>query len=193
MPPNSVFPHLFHHLDRNWLHSRLISSSKMRATLRYSIALSLLALGCSLSKRHVLKAHAHSTLPSQLRRRHNQESLSSGIGQRYLQASTWETITYDDFETGWGSFAGGGADADRIEGKQLKHIHQGQAALRIRNGSSSSYVSHATNHDVSDYSDLRVSFWFRPRRTERNESFVLEYSSDGGKTWAIVKREALDS
>ena len=29
-------------------------------------------------------------------------------------ASMWTTITFDDFETGWGNFKGGGSDASRV-------------------------------------------------------------------------------
>lgn len=119
-------------------------------------------------------------------------SVSQDIQRHRLQETTWKTITYDDFEKGWGSFIDGGSDAARVYDKQHKHIHQGKAALRIRDNSSSSTVSQRKNNDVTSYSDLRVSFWFIPRGMGVGESFVFEYSSNKGKTWTLVKRWVVD-
>ncbi len=112
--------------------------------------------------------------------------------------SGWIDITYDDFEksptdsTGWGSFArnvGGQSDADRMaRDGQSEYIHQGKAALRLRDNSGiDSSVFHRSDHDVSGYSDLQVLFWFYPRSMGNGDGFFLEYSSNGGSTWSIVK------
>ena len=106
-----------------------------------------------------------------------------------MQGGTWYNIAYDDFEGGWGNFADGGSDADRRNSAgERAYIHQGSAALRIRdNSGSSSSVFHAKNYNVTGYSDLRVDFWFYAISMENGEDFFLEYSSNGGSSWVIVK------
>lgn len=71
---------------------------------------------------------------------------------------------------------------------QKEYIHQGKAALRIRDNSGvDSSVFHRSNHDVSGYSDLQVQFWYFPRSMGNGDGFVLEYSSNGGTTWSVAK------
>ena len=125
----------------------------------------------------------------------NEPSLEPSIepSQKPMGPGTWMNITYDDFENGWGSFTtkGGSRDAARItasNSNQQHYVHQGDAALRIRdNSGTASSVFHARGHDVTGYSNLRVEFWFSPRSIEGSENFVLEYSSDDGSTWTTVK------
>jgi hypothetical protein len=102
----------------------------------------------------------------------------------------WYTITYDNFEFGISdgnsNFQDGGSDA---------HLHKeglftssGIMALRLRDneGTQSSY-SHEENHDVSMYSELRISFSFYMEGYDPNENFFLEYSHDGGITYSILR------
>jgi len=44
------------------------------------------------------------------------------------------------------------------------------------------------DHDVTAFSDLRVQFYYTARSFESVEDFFLEYSTNGGTTWAIVKQ-----
>lgn len=113
-----------------------------------------------------------------------QEMAKGHRDSRHLEGS-WETITYDDFENeNWGSLADGGSDARIVS----KYAHQGSYSLRLRDNSKaqSSAYQHS-DHDVTQYSDLKVSFWFYPYSMETNEDFFLEYSADGGSTWSVVK------
>jgi hypothetical protein len=99
---------------------------------------------------------------------------------------TWTTITYDDFETGWGNFVSGGYDSSLKSSSNFPH--QGISSARIQDDSGdASSILHASSHDVSGYVDLRVSFWFYAVGLSTNEDFFLEYSSDGGSTWQIVE------
>ena len=109
---------------------------------------------------------------------------------------TWERISFDDFENGWGTFAHTGLpegkpDASRItpsNTRQQQYLPRNSAALRIRDNSGvDSSVFQYQDHDVSGYSGLRVSFWYTPRSMERDEGFFLEYSSDGGISWIKLK------
>ena len=109
---------------------------------------------------------------------------------------TWEKISFDDFEDGWGSFArtelpGGKPDASRVtpfNTRQQEYLPRNSAALRIRDNSGiDSSVFQYQDHDVTAYSNLRVSFWYTPRSMEQDEDFFLEYSSDGGSNWIKIK------
>lgn len=71
---------------------------------------------------------------------------------------------------------------------QKQYIHQGEAALRLRDDSGvDSSVFQYQNHDVTGYSDIRISFWFYPRSMGNTDGFFLEYSSDGGASWTVMK------
>ena len=102
----------------------------------------------------------------------------------------WEEITFDDFESGWGSFADGGGDAARRVNQDLDYIHQGVAGIRIRDNSGvASSMYQDSDNNVADYSELRVSFWFKAKSMDNsNEDFFLEYSSNGGSSWSIVEQ-----
>jgi hypothetical protein len=111
--------------------------------------------------------------------------------ERTLQGGTWETITYDNFEVNFGSYTDGGSDADRASGKEAVYAHQGIWSLRLRdNSGSSSSAYHTIGYDVTRYSALRISFWFYLRGMENNEDFFVEYSSNNGNSWTIVKAYA---
>jgi len=114
---------------------------------------------------------------------------SMNPSEQPITTPVWSTITYDDFESGWGSFADGGSDAARIANVDQSYIHQGSAGLRIRDGTGvEASVYQNEDHDVRGYSNLRVSFWFKARSMDNiNERFFLEYSSNGGSDWSIVK------
>jgi hypothetical protein len=109
----------------------------------------------------------------------------------YVPADGWRKITFDDFERDWGEFEDGGSNAERVanNNKDMAYVHQGVAALEIRDGSSgtSSSVYHKDSHDVTPFKNLRVSFWFKARSMENNKNFLIEYSSDGGSKWVAVK------
>ena len=91
---------------------------------------------------------------------------------------TWQTITYDDFEAGWGSYADGGADCSRYTSDT--YAYQGTDALDIQdNSGTSSSFTHTTARNVSAYVDLEVDFYFIGVGMEAGEDFWLQYF-DGG-------------
>jgi len=54
---------------------------------------------------------------------------------------------------------------------------------------SSAYLK--PNHDVTQFSELRVHFWYYPGSMDNsNDDFYLDYSSNGGVSWKTVKRRA---
>lgn len=107
--------------------------------------------------------------------------------------NSWTTITYDDFENGWGSFTIVDSTADvkrqRTNNNQGPYIPEGKFAIRIRdNEDDLSSIFHGIDYDVSDYSKLRVQFSYCARSMEGNEGFFVEYSDDSGATWNFAKR-----
>jgi PKD repeat protein len=103
-------------------------------------------------------------------------TVSSGGG-------SWTTITFDNFETGMGSYTDGGSDMSRYTG--TTHAHQGSAAADIQdNSGTSSSFYHTTTRNVSGYSNQEVNFWFKMVSMETNENFFVEYYN--GSSWQIV-------
>ena len=97
----------------------------------------------------------------------------------------WQTITYDDFESGMGSYTDGGSDMSRYTGST--HAHQPVAAGDIQdNSGAASAFTHTASYDVSGYNTLEVNFWFKMVSMETGEDFWLQYSSNGGSTWQTV-------
>ncbi len=97
--------------------------------------------------------------------------------------STWQVITFDNFETGMGSYTDGGADMSRYTGGT--HAHQGVAAADIQdNTSTASSFYHTATYNVTAYQTLEVDFWFKMVGMETNENFFVQYFN--GSTWQTV-------
>ncbi len=95
----------------------------------------------------------------------------------------WTVITYDDFESGMGSYRDGGKDMKRYSGS---YSHQGSysADIQDNSGTSSSFY-HSSGHDVSGYSDLEVEFWYKPVSMDKpGEDFWVQYWD--GSSWQTV-------
>jgi hypothetical protein len=108
---------------------------------------------------------------------------------RSLQSGTWNTITYDDFEASFGSFGTVASTRDAKRDGRSRYASQGSYSAMIRdNSGEDSSVFQVADNDVTGYSDLRVSFVFYARGLKGDEAFFLDYSSDGGSTWLLVKQ-----
>jgi len=103
----------------------------------------------------------------------------------HLQDGTWENITYDGFEGGWGNFVSGGKDAKIETGTAYAKEGEGSLCISDNDGAKSS-AFHKDDHDVTPCSGLRIQFWFLPRKMDGDEDFFLEYSADGGSTYVTV-------
>jgi len=98
-------------------------------------------------------------------------------------SGTWTTITSDNFESGMGSFKDGGGDMSRYTG--TTHAHQGAAAANIQdNSGTASSFYHTAGKNVSGYSNLEVSFWFKAVSMETGEDFWVQYYT--GSAWVTV-------
>ena len=98
-------------------------------------------------------------------------------------APGWHPIFFSDFESGWQDFNDGGSDAARREGT----AHSGSFSIRIRDNSNGASSMYTNDYDVAQYQALRVEFWFYPVGMETGEDFLLEYSTDGGTSWAVAQ------
>ncbi len=95
----------------------------------------------------------------------------------------WQTITYDDFESGMGSYTDGGSDMSRYTGST--HAHQPVAAADIQdNSGTASSFYHTGSYNVSGFTTLEVNFWFKMVSMESGEDFWLQYFN--GSTWQTV-------
>ncbi len=103
--------------------------------------------------------------------------------------SSWNTISDEDFESGWGIWNDGGSDASLYTGGT--HAHQGSAALNIENNSSSSVVT-TNNLSLASYADLKVDFWFKPVGMDNGHDFWLQVSTDGGSNYTTVQSYVID-
>lgn len=106
--------------------------------------------------------------------------------------SSWQTITYDDFEGGLGSFVDGGSDCRRSS-SDAAYAHQGTYCVRLRDNSSSSVTYQAAGHDVSGFTDLEVEFWYYPRSMDNsNEDFWLQYYTGSGWVTVVSWAQGID-
>jgi hypothetical protein len=96
-------------------------------------------------------------------------------------SAQWERIFFDGFENGFEEFNSGGMEASI----NFKKKYEGLACLRIKDGKSSSRA-YTGEYDVSQYSELKVSFFYRSGGVEDNEGFALEYVAYGGY-WVVAE------
>ena len=101
-------------------------------------------------------------------------------------AGEYTLLSYDDFESGWGSYTSGGGDCLRYTGGT--YAHQGSAAADIQdNSGTASSFYHTTGMDVSTpgYTSIKVEFWFRAQSMDNsNEDFLVQYFD--GNSWHTV-------
>jgi PKD repeat protein len=97
--------------------------------------------------------------------------------------SAWTVITYDDFESGWGSYTDGGSDCALYT--RGTYAWQGSAAADIQdNSGTASSFYHTGSYNVSGYSELEVEFYFVAISMEAGEDFWVQYYD--GSTWRTV-------
>ena len=107
-----------------------------------------------------------------------------------VAGNAWEIITFDDFETGWGSFTrlSNAADATRVEGSI--HCQDNGNCLRIRDDSDeySSVFQQQAYTVFETYSSIRVTFDFKGNGMDNSEDFVLEYWDSSNTIWVVEKQ-----
>jgi PKD repeat protein len=97
--------------------------------------------------------------------------------------TTWTTITFDNFETNFGTYTDGGSDCSRYTGGT--YAYQGVAAADIQDnsGTPSSFYT-TTTRNVSGYQTQQIEFYFRAQSMESGDNFYVEYYN--GTAYQIV-------
>jgi hypothetical protein len=101
--------------------------------------------------------------------------------------TNWVELSYDDFESGWGNFTSGGADAYLHSGAEA---HQGffSVGTRDNNGGVSSFY-HTAGIDVHTpgYTQVKLEFWFYPWSMDVPglDNFFVQYFD--GTDWLTLR------
>jgi hypothetical protein len=131
---------------------------------------------------YTYRVMARDTSPNQ-----NQTGYSSSLGATTDPPQQgWVTLTYDDFESGWGSYSDGGRDCSRYTSGT--HAWQGVAALDIQDNSgvgSSFYYTNGVDVHTPGYTQIEIEFYFKAISMDNsNEDFWVQYYD--GSTWYTV-------
>ncbi len=97
---------------------------------------------------------------------------------------SWVTLTYDDFEAGWGNYTDGGADCYLYTGE---YAHQGSNASGIQDNSgviSSFYHTSGIDVHTPGFKYIKVEFWFQAVSMEYGEDFWVRYYN--GTAWSTI-------
>ena len=94
-------------------------------------------------------------------------------------------LSSEGFESGWGIWADGGADARRSS-SDASYANTGTYCIRLQDNTSTSTMTTSTM-DMSGYDELTVGFSYYIRSFEGTEDFWLQISSNGGSTFTTVE------
>ncbi|MCG8673469.1 MAG: DNRLRE domain-containing protein [Pseudomonadales bacterium] len=94
----------------------------------------------------------------------------------------WTVLSFDDLESGWGTWLDGGSDA-----KWSTSYAIGSRSLNLQDNSSSSESRLANSLNLTSYSELKIEFSYVVRSFEGSEDFWVRYSDNGGSSWQTVK------
>jgi PKD repeat protein len=96
---------------------------------------------------------------------------------------TWVTLTYDDGESGIGSYTDGGADMSLYTRGRFAWQGRNAANIQDNSGVASSFY-HTNGYNVSGYQTLEVEFYFVAISMENGEDFGVQYFN--GSSWQTV-------
>ncbi len=103
------------------------------------------------------QSHATSTLLGD----GSKPNATIGYGGKVGSESSWQTLTYDDFEDGWGNYTDGGRDCGIVDW----YKHQGDYSAIIRNKcwdeeetDTSFYLTNGI--DITGYTSIKLDFWW---------------------------------
>ncbi len=109
------------------------------------------------------------------------------IGKNSVETieGSWDILTYDDFEDGFGNYTDGGWDCDLYTGGTYAHQGSNAANIDDNSGTSSSFY-HTDGIDVHTpgYSSIKVDFWFIAVSMDFREDFWVRYYD--GNEWQTV-------
>jgi len=115
----------------------------------------------------------------------NETAYSTSKSATTDPAPEWTQLTYDDFESGWGSYTDGGGDCSRYTSGT--YAHQGNCAIDIQDNSgvaSSFYYTNGVDVNTPGYTQIKVEFWFYAVSMDSGEDFWVQYYD--GDQWHTV-------
>lgn len=97
----------------------------------------------------------------------------------------WTTLTYDDFEEGFGNYSDGGEDCSLYTGGAYAHQGSNTADIQDNSGDLSSFY-HISGIDVDSpgYTSIKVDFWFYAVNMDSGYDFWIQYFD--GNDWYII-------
>ncbi|WP_299117829.1 LamG-like jellyroll fold domain-containing protein [uncultured Winogradskyella sp.] len=110
----------------------------------------------------------------------------TGIGAAALSCSS-ATITLpysESFESGLNGWSSGGSDATRVNSPGTSYDNNYSLNIRANSGNGSSFCSPSI--DITAYDKVDFKFFFYASGFEQDETFTVEYSSNGG-TWQVLR------
>jgi len=125
------------------------------------------------------------------------EGTTPGIVWSFTTGSNSEPLSvqlsYDDFESGWGSYADGGGDCSLYTGGT--YAHQGNIAVNIQDnsGTESSFAyTSSIDTDTPGFTQIEIDFWFKAISMDNSqEDFLVQYYD--GSTWHTVATYAVEA
>jgi hypothetical protein len=97
----------------------------------------------------------------------------------------WTTLTFDDFEDGFGNYTDGGDDCELYTGGTRAHQGNNAANIQDNSGDNSAFY-HTSGIDVDSpgYKNIKVEFWFYANSMDSGKDFWVQYYD--GSSWNIV-------
>jgi len=99
--------------------------------------------------------------------------------------STAQWNNHEDFESSWGIWNDGGADALRLLNANIEL--PGAYSARIRDNSGVSSSIYTNTLDLTGNTSMDINFSFYPESMESGEFFLLEFSNNGGQNFEHIQ------
>lgn len=101
-----------------------------------------------------------------------------------LDQETWDVLTYDDFESGWGSYTDGGWYCSLYTSGTYAHQGSNAACIERNQGWSSSFY-YTNSINVESYNSIQIDFWLYSHNiNERGKLFIKYYD---GSQWINIR------
>ena len=99
-------------------------------------------------------------------------------------------LTFDNFDNDFGNWNSGGNDCSLGTYSNGCLDNSGKIRLRDNSGSSSSLFSDP--YDLTDYDAITIDFEYFVTSFEGSENWLVEFSSNNGSSWSIIKNYIVD-
>lgn len=177
--PDNAGLHISPKLPTEWTYLKVNQITYAGALLNIEVTPTNVTITSDITSSNTLYVGSTAVAPGQT------QVFDNTMGLEEVLLSPWATLTYDDFESGWGNYTDGGGDCQRIS---TPYSHQGSysADIQDNSGTASSFY-HTSGIDVATdgYTQIKVEFWFQPVSMDKTtEDFWVQYYD--GSNWHTV-------